>query len=298
MENKILLIDKFIVKSQIYEDNDEFTNEEFTERLYKIKKWQKELQLLKIKPLIKQRSDEWYRLRKGRLTASDLHDACDMRKHLIKNKALNTTFDLSHIQAIQWGVIFESVALKIYSSTRNRVKINEFGLIPDPYIECFGASPDGITDLGIMVEIKCPFSRKIEKGVVPPKYMSQMQGQLAVCKLEECDYAEFEFKEITQEEYFEIDHSTNPYNGIVVLYDKKTIYSKFNMLPFNAFKKYFDVDAKRVIYWKLDCMYVQKVYFNKEEWDKKYVPKIYEFWEAVTNYIPPPEIIYQFIEDD
>jgi len=41
MESKILAIDKYIVKNQLYEDNDIFTNEEFTERLYKIKKWQK-----------------------------------------------------------------------------------------------------------------------------------------------------------------------------------------------------------------------------------------------------------------
>jgi hypothetical protein len=57
----------------------------------------------------------------------------------------------------------------------------------------FGASPDGITDLGVMVEIKCPFRRKIT-GEVPLQYYHQIQGQLDVCGLKECDFLECEFE--------------------------------------------------------------------------------------------------------
>jgi hypothetical protein len=59
-----------------------------------------------------------------------------------------------------------------------------------PYL---GASPDGITEDGVMVEIKCPWRRKIN-GEIPLQYYYQIQGQLAVCALEECDYFECEFQ--------------------------------------------------------------------------------------------------------
>ena len=280
-----------------YVANDNFTNEEFCNRLDKIKKWQYILSLLKNKPLIKQRTPEWYNLRKSRLTASDIYDACAMNKSLIKKKALNITFDISNVPAIEWGVLFESVALKIYSLSRSKVKIHEFGLIPDPNIECFGASPDGITDLGIMVEIKCPYSRKIIDGVIPPKYYAQMMGQLAACSLEECDYAEFNFKQLSQDEYLSIDNKDHPYNGMIVVYEDKVLYSKLFTTPAVTYKKLFDIDAKKIIYWRLEEMCVQKVYFNEDDWKTNYVPKIYYFWEAVLNYTPPPELTYEFIDD-
>ena len=45
-----------------------------------------------------------------------------------------------------------------------------------------------------MLEIKCPYSRKIKENYIKPDYMDQVQGQMAVCKLKECDFAEFEFQ--------------------------------------------------------------------------------------------------------
>ena len=47
------------------------------------------------------------------------------------------------------------------------------------------SSPDGISELGIMLEIKCPFKIKID-GSIPEQYWMQIQGQLEVCDLEEC----------------------------------------------------------------------------------------------------------------
>ena len=50
---------------------------------------------------------------------------------------------------------------------RNKTSVIEFGCLPHPIytIRCF---PDGITPDGIMLEIKCPYSREI-KGY-PPIY--------------------------------------------------------------------------------------------------------------------------------
>jgi hypothetical protein len=47
--------------------------------------------------------------------------------------------------------MFEKVAIDIYSHL-NKVEVNEFGLLINDKINNFGASPDGITNEGIMIE--------------------------------------------------------------------------------------------------------------------------------------------------
>ena len=114
----------------------------------------------------------------------------------------------------RWGNMFESVAIAIYSHL-NSVKIHEFGLIKHPKNDFFGASPDGISELGIMVEIKCPRKRKID-GKVPTQYYYQIQGQLDVCDLKECDYFECEFEQYYNEEEFAENYDDMEFKGIIV----------------------------------------------------------------------------------
>jgi hypothetical protein len=91
-------------------------------------------------------------------------------------------------------------------------------------LENFGASPDGINELGIMIEIKCPYSRQIIDNYVPPKYNLQIQGQLSVCNLNECHYIECNFKSYdTIEEYnkYNLDDKIN--HGIIIEYKNKKL---------------------------------------------------------------------------
>jgi hypothetical protein len=53
-----------------------------------------------------------------------------------------------------------------------------------------GASPDGVTEDGLLIEIKCPLTRKIEKKV-PSYYLPQVQLQLEITDLEECDFVQY-----------------------------------------------------------------------------------------------------------
>ena len=94
----------------------------------------------------------------------------------------------------EWGVKYEDVAIMFYEELYN-VKILDFGCIPHPEFDAFGASPDGICDdtgndeyIARMVEIKCPPKRKFTK-TVPSHYLMQVQGQLEVCDLDECDFS-------------------------------------------------------------------------------------------------------------
>ena len=67
---------------------------------------------------------------------------------------------------MQWGVVYEEVATRFYEYLHN-LTVVEFGLIPHPKLSVFGASPDGICDIGSpngyegrMLEIKCPPKRQ------------------------------------------------------------------------------------------------------------------------------------------
>jgi putative phage-type endonuclease len=238
-------------------------------------------ELLK-RPLIKQRTPEWFKLREDRLTASDLYDAMKNPHSLIKRKLKNSSYNSNSIPALKWGTMFEPMATRIYSNIKKK-KIYEFGLIINDDIANFGASPDGITEEGIMIEIKCPISREIKEGVIPEKYYYQIQGQLAVCNLNTCDYVECKFKCFnTEEEYLEeIKNISDNYlhgiigekkvnNEFIYIYttDKQT--GKDNIKEMNDYKE----NDYKMNYWKMELINIQEVSFNKDKWDNIIMDKI------------------------
>jgi len=289
------------------------------ERLADINKYRAELKELLKLPLMKQRSEEWFEARKSRLTASDLYDAIkggNVSIKLAKKKAniIIDNINYNAIPALKWGTMFEPMATRCYSQKMNNIDIHDFGLICDAENKHFGASPDGINELGIMLEIKCPYSRKIVDGVIPDKYRMQIQGQLAVCKLKECDYIECIFKSIDdEEEYLEIDHNTTKHGVIAEYYNSKGeyvyYYSDANRTPKecvedicdynNNFKE--NLKFSKYTFWRLDEMIIQRVVFNAIAWET-IVPKIDAFWEKVEEYKMLPIEIgikkYKFVDDD
>jgi putative phage-type endonuclease len=181
------------------------------------------LKNLKTLELPEQRTPEWYALRKKILTASSLAGALDKchftsRDELILGKIEETPYVSNPIT--EWGVKYEDVAVMFYEEMY-KTKILDFGLVPHPDFDIFGASPDGICEdlnngndeyIGRMVEIKCPPKRKFTKTVLPGYWM-QMQGQMEVCDLDECDFFQVKLEEYESfEDYsndrFEIDSVT------------------------------------------------------------------------------------------
>lgn len=150
-------------------------------------------------PLVEQRSPEWYAMRQKIVTASDFAQALGDGKFgtqldFFKKKAgyePEKPLDMESCAPLKWGCMFEDAACAIYEM-RNATKVHLFGLLEHPSVGFFGASPDGISDQGVMVEIKCPFRRKIT-GEIPYQYYYQIQGQLDVCGLKECDFLECKF---------------------------------------------------------------------------------------------------------
>jgi len=190
-------------------------------RLLKLKEYREQLARLLEHPVLVQRTPEWYAARNTMITASDFAQALGCgkfgtQKQFYQKKCgyEEIVFD-SFSAPLKWGVKYEPVACDAYAH-KNAVTMNEFGLLRHPDIPWVGASPDGITEHGVMVEIKCPFKRKIT-GEIPTQYYYQMQGQLDVCGLHECDFLECEFLEYDCEaEFVRHFHDNSNPKGIII----------------------------------------------------------------------------------
>jgi putative phage-type endonuclease len=183
--------------------------------------------------LPEQRTPEWFKQRQTRITASEAASClfktpkvCDsylnqfnITKFKFKeNEPLNPYETIEDYiikkcssfygesvfrdnPATLWGKKYEEVATRLYSKLNNTI-VHEFGLVPHSKIKWLAASPDGITGDGVMLEIKCPKSRKIDESAPPLYYWVQTQIQLEVCDLDVCDFLECEIEELKDETEF------------------------------------------------------------------------------------------------
>jgi putative phage-type endonuclease len=265
--------------------------------------------LIKI-PQPEQRSEEWYLFRDSMLTASDWGTILGMNPYsnsnqlLLKKCGKNVPFPSN--AAIDWGVKYEDVAVQIYEQ-RNQMEVLMFGCIRHPTIEFLGASPDGISKDGIMLEIKCPSRRQIT-GVIPPYYWCQVQAQLEVCELDRCDFLECNIKEyMGKEEYladnYEGDHSRNNLNfekGVVMeFYDRRLSKLVFNYSPLGIIGDELDdwiINTKtttlnvndtyaysKLSYWTLREVSCIPIYRNQEWFNEAYF-KLKDFWQTILEW--------------
>ena len=328
INNNIKDINKIEYIYKKYKDSTNIDKKAIKNRICEINNYRKVLKELVKQPIIKQRTKEWFDARENRLTASDLHDAIQEKKvsDMIAKKKAKLTKDNTNynsIKPLKWGTMFEPMASRIYSEVNGNVNIYEFGLVCDKQNEHFGASPDGINELGIMIEIKCPYSRKIVDDHIPDKYFMQIQGQLAVCNLNECDYIECMFIVLEESDYIEEfanNKDVNIKHGIIAEYisdmrnceytylysdsssinktandNIKDIRNKIDV--FNENPKNSNYKLEKLTYWKLDKINTQRVVFNKSEWEA-ISDKIHIFWEKVERFKLLPVERISFINDD
>lgn len=181
--------------------------------------------------LPEQRTPKWYDDRKKRITGSEAGSIITSMKYvsddIIKNESLqNTLFQKIGIAtpsfnggaAIMHGVLCEEITTRLYEQRFN-VVVKEYGCLPHKTINFLGASPDGIViksknndfssknyitstfKIGTMLEIKNPYSRKIN-GKIKPDYLNQIHLQLQTTGLFLCDFIE---TDINKEAYVTID---------------------------------------------------------------------------------------------
>ncbi|KAJ8758860.1 hypothetical protein K2173_002639 [Erythroxylum novogranatense] len=145
---------------------------------------------------VPQRSDEWFALRKDKLTTSTFSTALGFWKGTRRFELWREKVFASEIQfveaaksAMEWGVTNEAVAVDRYKSiTGHEVSSLGFAIHSEEKFHWLGASPDGLLGCfpgGGILEVKCPYNKgKPETGLpwstMPFYYMPQVQGQLEI----------------------------------------------------------------------------------------------------------------------
>ena len=154
---------------------------------------------------ILQRSDDWYAERCGKVTASRVKD---LNAKPSKGKALNAlgltilAERLTGVQKetptnfyMQWGIDNEPHAIAAYENETGFF-VNGTGLIDHPFIEMFGASPDGLVGENGQIEVKCPDTtthlNTLLTKEVPEEYIPQITSQLACTRREWCDFVSYD----------------------------------------------------------------------------------------------------------
>lgn len=249
-----------------------------------------------------QRSPEWFAFRSERLTASDIATAlgennyCKPEELILKKCGISKPFTMN--PACQHGVKYEPVSCMVYEFY-NETTVHEFGCISHKYYNFIGASPDGITNDGTMLEIKNPFSRKIT-GLPPKSYWIQMQIQMEVFDLQRCDFLECKMTEYFDYEEYEQDDSVGfERKGVLVEYCTSDNYNepKYEYCPVERedklvwvqeAQKRFDelpngmYDLK-VIWWKMQTYSCIRIY-RDTEWFSKALPQLASFWDTIIQY--------------
>jgi putative phage-type endonuclease len=266
-------------------------------------------------PQPEQRTPEWYNFRYKYLTASSIWKAFiseSTRNQLIfdKCKPLNVE-KYSHTSLdspMHWGHKYEPVSVQLYEALYN-TQVSDFGCIPHKTLEFLAASPDGINTLttseryGRMLEIKNIVNRDID-GIPKIEYWIQMQLQLEVCDLEECDFLETRFKEYLDEEAYFADEENDTDNaesdvGSLTIQQKGVMiqfmvngqplyeYAPLNINRADLLKweeAMMDKHANDVwgknIYWRLDELSCVLVLRNKF-WFKAAVPILTDLWKTI-----------------
>ena len=257
-----------------------------------------------------QRTKEWYEFRWNLLTASSIWKAMDssaMINSLIydKCKPINilSKSSVNINSPFHQGHKYEPLSIMMYEYLYN-TKIGEFGCIRHDNIPFLGASPDGINideknkRYGRLLEIKNPVSDRLLNGIPKKDYWIQMQIQMEVWCLDECDFLETRFKTYETEEEFDKDGTfiktkEGKYKGIILqFYDGDEPIYKYP--PFQISKEEFDVWSEYCIdkhsnltwigytYWYLDNYSCALVLRNKE-WFKEVKPILENIWETIVK---------------
>ena len=269
----------------------------FTKDLNEEERAVSRVKMLKRIPQFEQRSQEWYNVRKLMITASDIatvtNDNPYQKSIAVLRKKCGLDDKFTGNKYTEWGVKYEEIANKIYEIDYN-TKVIEFGLIQHPNISFLGASPDGITVDGIMLEIKCPYVRELkpdyEHNGVPHYYWIQVQIQLEVCELEYCDFQQCKLVEYDSKDEYDEDNFDG-YKGCVVCEKIENNKLKYHYAPslkmsedeLNKWLENYTDEKYFVTWWKLvDILYTRLK--RDREWFREKLPVIESFWQDVVYY--------------
>ncbi len=151
---------------------------------------------------MEQGSDEWHRIKLGKVSASVFSNAMaggqgktrtTLMRKLIAERMTDEPQDTFSNGVMDRGIEAEPLAREYYA-TLNDCIVKQVGFIE--LSEDIGCSPDGLIGEDGMLEIKCPNSAThigyILDDRLPPTYKAQVQGQLWVADRKWCDFVSYD----------------------------------------------------------------------------------------------------------
>jgi exodeoxyribonuclease (lambda-induced) len=142
-----------------------------------------------------QGTEEWKADRVGMITASRVGAILDNNPHQSRDdtmremvrEALGLEREFQGNVATAWGNDHEDTAIDAYETRYCRLVISD-GFVRHPSIEYLGCSPDGLIGDDALIEVKCPYGKKLFPIKDKPYYYDQVQLQLEVTNREVCDF--------------------------------------------------------------------------------------------------------------
>jgi putative phage-type endonuclease len=285
-----------------------------------------QINVLRNKPQPIQRTKEWYEFRHNLITASNAYKAFENQKvknqliyekckpldpSLYKEEEIKEVIMVNTNTTLHWGQKYEPLSVKIYEHIYD-TKIEDFGCIQHKNYLFIGASPDGINvdpnskRYGRMLEIKNIVNREID-GIPKKEYWVQMQLQMEVCELDECDFLETKFTEYldysaflddTQDENNICLSKENHMKGVIIYFHTKegkpfyvhkpldmihsfTLWEE-NMVDYYQDNPEFNYIYMKTHYWKLEKLSCVLVCRN-QQWFKDNVKELEDIWDTIKK---------------
>lgn len=157
--------------------------------------------------MLEQRSEAWFAMRAGKVTASRIADLmaktktgystsrANYRAQLICERLTGAVEPSYCNPAMQHGIDTEAEAREAYRR-HMLCTVEEIAFVDHPSITMAGASPDGLIADDGMVEIKCPITAThidtLLNAAVADKYVKQMQFQMACTGRAWCDFVSYD----------------------------------------------------------------------------------------------------------
>jgi putative phage-type endonuclease len=267
----------------------------------------KKIAYLRSKPQPAQRTAEWYAFRYNLLTASNAYKAFESQSTVnqliyekcqpLKHESGSTTVNVN--TPFHWGQKYEPLSVMFYEHTYS-TKIADYGCLQHDTYKFLGASPDGVNDdpasdrYGRALEIKNIVNREIT-GIPKKEYWVQMQLQMEVCDLDDCDFLETKFVEYEDFNAYSND-ATDKLKGFIMYFTTKDAKPFYVYKPLNLQNDEHDEWEQSMMdkwqdqglfwikncYWKLDIVSCVLVTRNKQ-WFADNIGQLEKVWKTIEQ---------------
>jgi hypothetical protein len=252
------------------------------------------------RPQVEQRTDAWYTEAQNLITASQfsliLKDNLTRGKLVIEKASgkvdtapRRTVVQTMDLNPFTWGIRFEPVVNQIYCHL-TKSEIKDMGRLKHKTDTRLAASPDGMVikgppeRYGRFVEFKAPVTRKLIQEI-PKEYVVQMQIQMEVGDVEECDYLEVKFNS-AYESKVPVMPTRSTYYGEIYIIAVNDLPVRYEYSALNTLNNPPPLQEHETILekipWTTSEFYLTTVERSRS-WFASVQPKIDSFWKDVES---------------